>query len=60
MDQPLTRTLFGTGKTQELVALLDFTNADVLLLYNSLSASQRKALSELTNCSIYSLLDDFP
>src|SRR5262249_12603937 len=59
MDQPLTRrTLFGSGKLQELISLAESSDADLLLIYNSLTNGQRRALAELTECKVLSFQDD--
>lgn len=60
MEQPLTqRTLFGSGKTEELKSLMESTGAEVLLIYNSITSGQRKALAMLAGCQVFSYLDDF-
>jgi len=59
MDHPLTqRTLFGSGKLEELVSQARSSNADLLLIYDSLTNGQRKALAELTDCRVVSYQDD--
>ncbi len=61
MDQPITqRTLFGPGKTQELAAMAKSTEASDLLIFNSITASQRRSLAELTGAEIHSFSDDPP
>lgn len=59
MDQPLTqRTLFGSGKLKELIDLVEEAEARSLMIYNSISVGQRKALAEATGCRVFSFLDD--
>ena len=60
-DMPLTqRTLFGPGKTQELADLAELAEASHLLIFNSISTGQRRALAELTGAEVYSFSDDPP
>jgi hypothetical protein len=59
MDLPLTqRTVFSSGKTVELAALVQSTNVSHLLVYNSLTDAQRRNLADLTDAVIHSFLDD--
>ncbi|MFT5686626.1 MAG: 50S ribosomal subunit-associated GTPase HflX, partial [Myxococcota bacterium] len=53
MNQPLSwRTVFGPGKTREIVALCQETDADCLVTCNILIDKQRKTLSELTGVEV--------
>jgi 50S ribosomal subunit-associated GTPase HflX len=59
MEQPLTqRSLFGSGKLEELAAMAISSDVDVLLVHNSLTNRQRNSLAELTGCRVFSFLDD--
>lgn len=59
MDQSLTqRALFGSGKLQELATQTRSSAAEILLIYNSLTDGQRKALAELTGCKVVSFLGE--
>jgi 50S ribosomal subunit-associated GTPase HflX len=61
MEQPLSqRTLLSAGKTEELISLVDSSDAEVVLFYNSLTPAQRANLARLTGCKVFSYLDDFP
>lgn len=58
MELPLTqKTIFGSGKLEELVALVEATDAKVLIIYNAATESQRKSLAERTGCRVYSFPD---
>ncbi|RBP46419.1 putative GTPase [Roseimicrobium gellanilyticum] len=60
MDRPLSqRTLFSTGKVEELVSQINASEAEVLLVHNALTDGQKRALSELTECTVLSFTDDF-
>ncbi|WP_038164593.1 hypothetical protein [Verrucomicrobium sp. BvORR106] len=61
MELPLTqRTLFGSGKTAELIALAHSTKATHLLVYNSLTDGQKRTLADSTGTIVHSFLDDPP
>lgn len=53
MSQPLSwRTVFGPGKTRELVALVAETDADCVVTCNILIDNQRKTLRERTGVTV--------
>ena len=61
MDLPLTqRTIFGSGKTAELITLAHSTKATHLLFYNSLTDGQKRTLAASTGTNVHSFLDDPP
>ena len=60
MDQPLSqRTLFSSGKVEELAAQVRSSRADHLIVFNSLTHRQRVTLAQLTDCRVLSFQDDF-
>ena len=59
MDQPLTRSLFGKGKVRELAAQASSSQADILVVFNTLTLVQRCALADSTGCRIFSFTDDY-
>lgn len=59
MDLPLTqRTIFGSGKTAELIALAHSTKATHLLVHNSLTDGQKRTLTDSTGTNVHSFLDE--
>jgi hypothetical protein len=51
--------IFSTGKIRELIELVNSSGADMLIFYNSLNKTQRSVLRHISQCEVYSFLDDF-
>ncbi|MFL6053293.1 MAG: hypothetical protein ACJ72W_10315 [Actinoallomurus sp.] len=58
MDQPYSsRTLMSTGKIHEIAEACTDAHADAVTFYNELTGRQRKVLTEVFRCAVFSLQD---
>lgn len=52
------RTLFSSGKVEELVELVESSDTDIVVFYNSLNENQRSSIKEIAGCDTISYIDD--
>lgn len=58
MDQPYSgRTLMSAGKIDEMAEACAHARADAVIFYNELTDRQRKTLTEIFGCAVFSLQD---